>query len=65
MVYLTKSTKSNINLLNNSMTLFFLRKGLGSSSVKISVFDNDKNITAASVTAPEFAILSWNRLLKV
>jgi hypothetical protein len=65
MVYLTKSTKSNIKLPNNSMTLFFLRKGLGSSSVKISVFDADKNTTVASLAAPEFAILRWNKFLKV
>jgi len=34
--------------------MFFLGIDLGSSSIKLSVFDADKGITVASVTAPEF-----------
>ncbi|MBW4359238.1 xylulokinase [Flavobacterium taihuense] len=34
--------------------MYFLGIDLGSSSIKLSVFDADKGITVASVTAPEF-----------
>ena len=48
-----KVQNTTLSYSNNTAIMFFLGIDLGSSSIKLSVFDADKGTTVASVTAPE------------